>query len=405
MEQSTNHIYYGYDVSETTIQNITDGRVSYWENGVNELLSETKLSIVKSISELVEVCEIIFVAVQTPHEANFEGKTPVPDDRKNFNYSYLENVAFELNQAMKANDRTPLVVVISTVLPGTMRNEILPILSRDLKQIRFAYNPFFIAMGTTIMDFLNPEFILIGSDNPEDARLLGEFYEFLGAEKLLMEIESAELTKVAYNTFIGFKIFFANTINEITQKIGGNSDEVTSALANANKRLMSSAYLRSGMGDGGGCHPRDQIAMSWLARELELSADVFDFLARGRDAQTLRQATLIEDSAKSRSLPICILGVAYKADSPLDIGSPARLLEYYLLQKGLDVAVYDPWVMPDSTIPSDPHLFFVGVRHSEFLLLNLPEGSHVIDPWGYVSLANTGSTLEFPGRNFSTQEK
>ena len=405
MEKVTEHNFFGYDVSEVVVENIINREVSYWESGVNDLLSQTNLEVVKSINDLVLKCEIIFVAVQTPHDANFEGKTPVPDERRNFDYSHLKSVASHLNEAMKINpSKIPLIVVISTVLPGTMRNEILPILSEGLDSVRFAYNPYFIAMGTTVWDFLNPEFILIGSDSPQDARLLESFYDFSATNKMLMQIESAELTKVAYNTFIGFKIVFANTISEITEKIGGNSDEVTNALAHANKRLMSGAYLKSGMGDGGGCHPRDQIAMSWLAREFDLSADIFDFLAKARDAQTLEQAILIAKSAQDRSLPICILGVAYKADSPLDIGSPARLLEYYLLQKGLKVAVYDPWVMPNSVIPSKPHVFFVGVRHSEFLSLNLPGGSHVIDPWGFVTLANSGSTVEYPGRKMTIKE-
>ena len=111
-----------------------------------------------------------------------------------------------------------------------------------------------------------------------------------------MQIESAELTNVAYNTFIGFKIVFANALGEICETLGlGNVDEVTEALALATDRLISGKYLKAGMGDGGGCHPRDQIAMSYLAQKLNLSTDPFTWLAKSRDAQTLRQAEIIRD--------------------------------------------------------------------------------------------------------------
>ena len=109
-----------------------------------------------------------------------------------------------------------------------------------------------------------------------------------------MELESAEITKVSYNTFIGFKIIFANAIGEIVDKIGGDADEVTSALACATDRIISSKYLSVGMGDGGGCHPRDQIARSSFAQKNKISTDLFELIAKSRDAQTLALAKYIE---------------------------------------------------------------------------------------------------------------
>jgi UDP-glucose 6-dehydrogenase len=98
-----------------------------------------------------------------------------------------------------------------------MNTEVLPILRGVRENVRFAYNPYFIAMGTTIDDFMKPEFFLIGSENNSDAQELSDFYEFVGGTTKMMKIESAELTKVAYSTFIGFKIVFANALSEIVQ--------------------------------------------------------------------------------------------------------------------------------------------------------------------------------------------
>jgi len=402
MEKYTDHKFYGFDISAEIVEKIKDRKVSYWEEGVNDLLSTTKIEVCDSIDKIVSDCDIIFIAVQTPHDRNFEGRTPMPAERKNFDYSHLKQVAEAIETSMKNNENAdPLIVVISTVLPGTMRNEIMPILSSGKKKIRFAYNPYFIAMGTTVWDFLNPEFILIGADSEKDGQTLSNFYHFIDANKVVMQIESAELTKVAYNTFIGFKIVFANIISEITEKLGGDPDEVTSALSAATSRIMSGAYMTSGMGDGGGCHPRDQIAMSWLAQELNLSSDLFEFLARARDSQTSKFADVIKYYAELEKLPVCILGVAYKANSPLDIGSPARLLEYYLIEKQLNPKIYDTWVEKDSIMPNTPHVFFVGVRHKEFRDMKLPLGSLVIDPWGYVENAGNGVRILRVGRELS----
>jgi UDPglucose 6-dehydrogenase len=401
MEKYGDYEIYGYDEADAVINDIKNKHVKYWEAQVNDLLVDSKIQVCDSIDELVQKCELIFVAVQTPHDPLFEGRTPLPSERKDFNYAHIVSVANSLADSLsKLPESNPTIVVISTVLPGTMKNHILPVLKKVRKEIKFAYNPYFIAMGTTVFDFLNPEFILLGANLDEVQREIIEFYSFLNAEVSCMDIESAELTKVAYNTFIGFKIVFANTIAEITEKRGGNPDQITLALSKANRRLMSPAYMQPGMGDGGGCHPRDQIAMSWLAKELDLSVDIFEFLADARDKQTMRFANLILEIAENSKLPIAILGLSYKANSPLDIGSPARLLENMLESKGASLKALDPWIKPDDySIPREPHVFFIGVMHSEFRRLDLPQGSILIDPWGYVEHAGNQVQILTPGRH------
>jgi UDPglucose 6-dehydrogenase len=207
MEKHGGHEIYGYDKSPSVIKAISEKSVAYWEDGVNELLATSQIEVVSEVATLVKKCDIIFVAVQTPHDPEFEGRTPVPDTRKDFDYAHLIQCAQELSDGLTLYpESNPLIVVISTVLPGTMNNFITPILKKARPDVRFAYNPYFIAMGTTIKDFLNPEFFLIGSQNPNDAAALQDFYGFIKAPVKTMLIESAELTKVAYNTFIGFKI-------------------------------------------------------------------------------------------------------------------------------------------------------------------------------------------------------
>ena len=400
MEAYGQHEIYGYDISSDVKLAIQQKQVDYWEAGVNELLQKSRIQVLDSIQEIVSHCEIIFVAVQTPHEEAYEGKTLVPAERKDFNYKHLTDVTTEIANSLKTNPQSnPLIVVISTVLPGTMRALVLPTLESARRDVRFAYNPYFIAMGTTIFDFLNPEFFLIGGRDKKDGEDLANFYSFIDSRKMQMQMESAELTKVAYNTFIGFKIIFANTLAEIVSKRGGNVDEITNALASANNRIMSGAYMRAGMGDGGGCHPRDQIAMSWLAQELDLSFDIFEFIAKARDEQTTRQAEIIIKNCEENNLTPVLLGISYKPNSPLDIGSPARLLENILKSRGYFPEVYDPWVYPNTRMPTEkPNVYFISSRHDEFKNLSAISDSIIIDPWGMVEQLGPNNTLVKPGR-------
>jgi|688.fasta_scaffold157610_2 UDPglucose 6-dehydrogenase len=392
---------YGFDLDNRIADFIESKSVPYLEAEVDEYFKSAQIKFCKDLDYLVQQTEIIFVAVQTPHEKSFEGTTPVPTEKKDFDYTYLESSIKSLCNSIKiTGKKNVLITVISTVLPGTMRDRILPIIEsvKDLG-VEFCYNPFFIAMGTTISDFLNPEFVLIGSNNPDSSRRLENFYsKFLSAPTQNMSIESAELTKVAYNTFIGFKIVFANTIAEICAVRGGDSDQITQALAKAGTRLMSPKYLSAGMADGGGCHPRDQIAMSWLAQDANLSTDLFGYLARARDAQTNKQASLILEHSKLNKLPIVILGKSYKADINLTVGSPALLLAHFLINLKAEFTHYDPTIDEENPPLDKPACYFIATNHTVFKSYRFPNKSIVIDPWGNVVENQANITVVRPGR-------
>ena len=287
-----------------------------------------------SLEEVVDHAEILFVAVQTPHEPRYEGVTPLPEERKDFDYTYLKKAVAAVGAAAKQPTAT---VIISTVLPGTIRREILPVAGPNL---RICYNPFFIAMGTTMRDFLFPEFVLFGVEDQEATALARQFYAPITEAPFFdTTVENAELIKVSYNTYIGMKIVFANTVMEICHKTPGTDvDQVVDCLELATRRLISPSYMRGGMGDGGGCHPRDNIALSWLARELDLSYDFFDSLMIARQEQT----EWLADLMCSYALPKRIIGYAYKPGTEITTGSPALLLGELLKNRGVDVAMSDP---------------------------------------------------------------
>jgi UDPglucose 6-dehydrogenase len=355
------------------------------EEPFNPYLARSNLRF-GALAEVLAHGDVIFLAVQTPHEPRFEGVTRLPDERVDFDYRHLVRAVEDVAAVAR---RETLVAIISTVLPGTVRRYIRPAAGALL---RLCYNPSFIAMGTTMRDFLQPEFVLLGVDDAATAARMASLYATLtDAPVCQMSIDSAELTKVAYNTFIGIKLVFANTLMEICQKSpGANVEHVTSALKKANRRLLGPQYLDGGMGDGGGCHPRDNIAMSWLARHLPLSHDIFENMMTARE----RQTEWLADLMCAHELPKAIIGYSFKAGTNLTVGSPALLLKAVLEERGFGPLMYDPLVegIERDLSALAPHVFLIGARHQAFKALTFPKGSVVIDPWRYL-LPQDGVTL------------
>lgn len=381
---SRGHTVRGWDESAAVRAEVEARRVPAGEAAAAELASRSDLRLAP-LDELVRESEIVFVAVQTPHEPALEGASRLPDYRSDFDYSYLAAAAVAIGTLAAGRDDLT-VAVISTVLPGTMEREVAPQLPPE---VTLAYNPFFTAMGTTVEDFLAPELVLIGVDGepPRDpsATALGRFYRTIHERPLFVtDLRTAELTKVAYNTFIGQKIVFANTMMEIAHKIGGNVDDLQAALGLASDRIVSPRYLRGGMGDGGPCHPRDNIALSWLSEQLDLSHDIFGDIMLAREHQAEWLTDLIAEHANG--LPVVVLGKAFKPDSHLTAGSPARLLAAILEERGIAFEHHDGRVDGDAPAVEErpPSLFFVATPHREYREASFPRGSLVLDPWGLI---------------------
>lgn len=237
-------------------------------------------------------------------------------------------------------------------------------------------------------DYLNPEFVLLGGGEGLALERLKDFYwQLLGRLVTHVSVESAELIKVAYNTFISAKIAISNSFMEVAHKIPGcNIDEVTDTLARAHKRLWSPAYTRGGLGDSGPCHPRDNIAMSWLAEKLRLSSNLFDSVMQAREWQTEWLADLFCNHGKD--MPKVLLGKSYKPESSITTGSTAILLANILHERGISFEHWDPYVddgvslEEPSTAPAKT--YFVATRHEVFKTFQFAPGSVVLDPFRYI---------------------
>jgi UDP-glucose 6-dehydrogenase len=251
------HDVMGYDIVP---ENMTNNPRPYREtapDGISPFNSYLERSTLHfgSLEEVANHAELIFVACQTPHAPMYEGTTRIPDFRADFDYTYLTQCIKDLAKVIKKNT---VVAVISTVLPGTIRREVIPCLTDFMKLV---YSPMFIAMGTTMRDFLNPEFWLLGVNDPWAAEEATEVFKSLCPSAPVAEVtvEEAEAIKVFYNTAISTKIALANTWMEMAHKLPNvNVDTITDTLALATRRVNSFAYMRGGMGDGG-CIPPDEL--------------------------------------------------------------------------------------------------------------------------------------------------
>lgn len=387
--EQAGHQVTGFDPGSQVIDIMSSRRLPYVEKGAQELLDKTDIRLV-GVGDLINDCDLIFVAVQTPHHPRYEGVTRLPTKRIDFDYTFLKAAVTQLAEAALLKAEPVSVVIISTVLPGTIDREIRPIIDKHGGYIKLCYNPFFIAMGTTIWDFTHPEFVLFGVDDPKTATTAEAFYKTIHDRPFYKTtIKNAEMIKVAYNTFISTKLAFVNTLMEVCHKTGCDVDAVTDALKLANERLISPRYMTAGMGDGGGCHPRDNIALSWLARRLEMGFDFFEAIMLSRERQTDWFADLVEESfwAKHGQLPVIILGEAFKPETNLVTGSPSVLLANVLRERGIDSMMYDP-IVHDTHAAIDLNqqsgVYFVGCKHQVFAEMKYGPGSIVIDPHRYV---------------------
>ncbi len=386
--ESKGHKVYGFDIKKEIYDQIKNRRIDYKEKHANDLLKKTKIEIVE-LKKLINLSDIIFVPIQTPHDKKYEGINDIPKTRKDFDYTYLVNGMKMISKELKKIKKKKIVIIISTVLPGTIRKKILPVTN---KYTQVGYNPFFIAMGTTIDDFLFSEIILFGSENKFVSDKAKEFYKTLTNSPFFeTTIENAELIKVVYNTFISTKIAFINSIAEMCHRLRNTSiDEVTRALSLSTKRIISSSYMRGGMGDGGGCHPRDNIAMSYLAKRHDISFNIFEaiMLQRQKYNHWLVNICLRE----GKKLPIIILGKSFKPETNIITGSPSIYLYNSIKKKNKNVYIWDPEVDNEdledfkkkNKISKKKICYFIGTQHKAFLNTKFDSGSIIIDPFRYI---------------------
>lgn len=331
----------GVDINPDSVSKINNAASPIYEPGVDELIKKNidRIKATTDVSEAVAQTSASFIIVPTPSEEN-----------GSFSTKAVEAVAKAIGAALKNKSAYHLIIVTSTVLPGDTAR-IVRLLEETSgkkcnKDFGVCYNPDFIALGSIVRDFLNPDMVLIGESDKKAGNTLCDIHKNLVDNKPSinrMTLENAELTKIALNSYCTLKITFANVLAEICEKFpGGNVNDVTQALGFDTR--IGHRYLKGGLSYGGPCFPRDNKAFAWTASKLgvthslALKTDEVNNFHRDTRIPS-RLLSILKEKKASR---ISILGLTYKADTTLVEESAAISVIKSLAKENIQISVYDP---------------------------------------------------------------
>jgi UDPglucose 6-dehydrogenase len=336
------HTVVGVDVSSTAVSALNQGRAPVNEPGLDELIrrNSERLSATTDCAQAVAATDVTFIIVPTPSE---------PDGA--FSLRFVLAAGESIGQALGAKDAYHLVVLSSTVMPGSTGGLLLPVLERSSGKrcgvdFGLCYNPEFIALGSVIHDMLHPDLVLIGESDTRSGDILEQLYHGLCQSQpsvARMNFVNAELAKLSVNTFVTTKISYANMLAQVCETLPGADVAVVSRAIGADSRI-GTKYLKGALGYGGPCFPRDNVAFSALARRNGVCAA----LAEATDDLNRRQVPRLTKMILDR-LPAGgtsgIAGLSYKPDTDVIEESQGLLLAKELLARGVSLVVYDPAAM------------------------------------------------------------
>jgi UDPglucose 6-dehydrogenase len=329
----------GVDADENKVKAINERRAPVFEPGLPQLLHSAgdRLTATQDIEEAVRSTQITFIVVATPSESN-----------GGFSLRYVLPVCEAIGRALRSKSEFHLVCLTSTVLPGMTGGPVWEALERASgkqggRDFGVCYSPEFIALGSVIRDFLNPDFLLIGESDPRSGAILESLYNQVCQNSpavARMNFVNAELAKLAVNTYITTKISFANMLARICEQLPkANVDVVTKAIGLDSR--IGGKYLKGAISYGGPCFPRDNLALTYFAHEIGAPADIAEATHRFNSTQVSWLADLVQESAAPGET-IGILGLTYKPDTDVVEQAVGVLLAQELVARGVSVVVFDP---------------------------------------------------------------
>lgn len=335
----------GVDVNPAFVSQINEGKAPVQEPGLEEMLERNRDRI-RATTDYVDAVthsEATFIIVPTPSEAD-----------GGFSLKYVLSALEQIGAALRQKEHFHLVVVTSTVMPGSTGGPIREALEKASGKLcgegfGLCYSPEFIALGSVIHDMLNPDFSLIGESDDRSGQMLEAIYKQLcngNPPVSHMNLVNAELAKISVNTFVTTKISYANMLGEICERIPGADVDVVTAAIGQDSRI-GKKYLKGATGYGGPCFPRDNVAFGYLAHSVGADAAI----AQATDTVNRRQASRLASHLLSHlpsNATVGILGLAYKPDTNVIEESQGLALAKELLAKGFTVVLYDPLALENT---------------------------------------------------------
>ena len=345
----------GIDRDQGKVVNVMDGIAPFFEPGL-ELLIKTNVER----SRLTATCDIgavgtadvAVICVGTPSERN-----------GNIGLGQMQRVLLELAEVAKSRSKPLIVVVRSTVFPGTCEELVIPAF-RNFSTISVVANPEFLREGSAVRDFMRPSLLVVGGNDNRAVRVIASLYSSLPVKPCCVSLRSAEMIKYACNAFHALKVAFANEIGAVSARLSIDPGEVMSTLCEDKELNISSAYLRPGFAFGGSCLPKDLRALAYRASRLDVSLPLLE-AAIPSNRQHLQRA--IDATLELRGR-LGIIGLAFKENTDDLRESPVVALLEVLIGKGREVRIFDPHIQLDAIYGSNRTFILQQIPHIGRLL-------------------------------------
>lgn len=357
------HNVVGVDVSMSKVDAISAGRPPVLEPGLDALMASAidcgSLKATMNVSEALLDAEISMICVGTPSHAN-----------GSLDLRYVLQVAQQIGEHMELTAPSHTVVIRSTVLPGSTRGRILPVLERAVglppgERYDICCNPEFLREGSSVADYENPVRILVGEREPGRGQPVMALYERITAQRYSVPLEVAEATKYTDNAYHAMKVTFSNEMARVWQAAGADADKVMRMIAADTKLNNSPAYLRPGFAFGGSCLPKDVRAISYLARELDVQLPLVNSLLPSNERHIQRSFDAVVAAGNRR---VALLGLAFKGGTDDLRESPLLRLAKLLIGEGFDLRIHDSAIVYSAIHGSNKHYLEREIPHVARLL-------------------------------------
>jgi GDP-mannose 6-dehydrogenase len=330
------HQVVGVDPNRTKVELVNKGTTPIVEKDIGEMIAtavkQGRLSATTDVAEAVNATDISLVCVGTPSQLN-----------GNLDLSYVRRVCEEIGAAIKAKAEFHVVVIRSTMLPGSMRDVVMPTLeAASGKRIGVDFgvcnNPEFLREGTAVYDYYHPPKTVIGESDSRAGDLLLQLYANMKAPLIRTSIETAEMVKYTDNVWHALKVGFANEIGNLCKAVGIDSHEVMEIFCQDTKLNLSPYYLKPGFAFGGSCLPKDVRALTYKGKSLDVPLPILNAILPSNDLQVQRAVDMVMAQGKRR---VGVLGFSFKAGTDDLRESPMVEVIERLLGKGYDLRIYD----------------------------------------------------------------
>jgi len=362
------HSILGIDVDADKLERLRRGESSITEAGLDELVRKGVLGgaiqVTADSLRAVLDTDLAIICVGTPSR---------PDD--SLDTTSLRSVATQIGTALKNHPRRYLIVIRSTVLPGSISGLLLPILEAESGKkadldFDICLNPEFMREGSSIRDFYNPPITVFGVRRPEVANQVEELYGSPPSPRFVTSIEVAEMIKCTSNAFHALKIAFANEIGALCKMMNVDGKEVMEILCADKKLNISSAYLKPGSAFGGSCLPKDLRAMEYLARHRGCDTPLIRSILPSNRIHIDRTVQLVLDAGLQ---PVGLFGLSFKPGSDDLRESPLVAIARSLLDRGVDLAIFDDDVNLEKIIGANRRFVLQQIPNLEQLMVPTPE--------------------------------